>query len=108
MVTIPVIYIFFVILIILQVITIIMFSVRLKTMEELIMRNNAGSKQEISLRNQENPMVGMVENSKKIDSTTVINQNDNQVKDDILFIKEIKLDRSQVIDMDVQMNRKNP
>lgn len=98
----PVLYILFVISIILQVITVVLLSAKLKSIEDLINTNNIEFKQLKYLSSYDEPKT--VEKP----TSTVSNSIPVQDNDDVLFVKEIKLDRrSNVIDLDVQVNSRN-
>lgn len=109
MIGMPLVYFLFVVVIGLQVLTIILLSNRLKSIEHLV---EVKAKELNQIGNLEKPSTQARQFSKNTKNpvSTINNQNivqDNQ-DEEILFIKEIKLDRrSKVIDMDVQVNKGN-
>lgn len=117
MVEVPIIYVLFVSSIILQVITLLLLGARLKSIEQLIREKNIEIMNLKYLSSKNESIVETPSSTIENSNTTVepVNTKDNykiveekQADEDILFIKEIKLDRrSKVIDMDVQVNKKN-
>ncbi|MDR7871347.1 MAG: hypothetical protein RIN55_10825 [Tissierellaceae bacterium] len=118
MISIPLMYILFVIVIILQVMTLAsILSKKLKAIENSISRNNI-EVQQSKPRNYEEPIVQntlqysqppiVAKNPVPISKPNTVKDNQNMDNEEVLFVKQIKLDkRSQVIDMDVQLNNKN-
>lgn len=117
MVEVLIIYLLFLVLIILQVVTLVLLSGRINSLEESTRTINTDFKEFKYILSNKEPMVEtrpeVINNfnttgkpvATKINSNISYGRVDDE---DILFIKEIKLDgKSKVIDMDVKVNNKN-
>ncbi len=118
------IYVLFSISIILQIVTLLLVSNRLKSIEELNNKTKIVLREEIAHRLSEILILNSTSDSKNLiqaagktalatDAQVPAKDNlqdlvKDNLEEDVIFMKQIKLNRgSQVIDMDVQVNNKN-